>query len=105
MLRRQSVTDLLPRLPEIRRLVNERRAIVHQVKIDSDVSGAWIEVRRIDFPHRAPLRHTLNVLRDVGPFPAAVARVPDLSVVGAGPDETALNFGRSDREHELAIEL
>src|SRR5205823_2168484 len=62
-------------------------------------------VRRLDLAHGAPRREPGDVLRDVVPGRAAVARVPDLAVVRAGPDEAALDLRRRDREHQLAVEL
>ena len=36
---------------------------------------------------------------------AAVVRVPDLAVVGPGPDEALLDLRRRDGEDDLAVEL
>ena len=53
----------------------------------------------------APGRHARDVLRHVVPLAAGIARVPDLAVVGAGPDQPLLHRRRRNREHELAGEL
>src|SRR6476620_9211898 len=105
MILRLLVDDLLPRRAEVGRLVDERLAVVVQMEVHDDVRGARIEVTGFDLADRAPRRKARDVLRDVGPLAAAVTRVPDLAVVGAGPDETALDLGRRDREHDLAVEL
>ena len=54
---------------------------------------------------RRSSRQAGDVLRDVGPVRAAVARVPHLAVVRAGPDQPAQHRRRRDREHDLAVEL
>ena len=82
--------DLLPRLPEVRRLVDERIAIVHRGgRSTHDVArcrdrNATARSCRIA-PHTAagPLMFFVTFVHSA----AAVARVPDLAVVGAGPDQ------------------
>ena len=105
MILRQAVADLLPALTEIGGLVDERLAIVHQVQIDDHVGRARIEDGRLDLPHRAPGRQARDVPGDVVPLRAGITGVPHLTVVGAGPDQPALNRRRRDRKHQLAVEL
>ena len=62
-------------------------------------------MRRLDLRDDAPRRQAGDVLRDVVPFLAAVARVPELAVVGAGPDQPLLHLRRRDREDHLGREL
>ena len=92
-------------LPKIRGLVDERIAIIHEVEVDADVCGGGIEGRRRDAGNRAPRRKSGNILGDVDPVCGAIFGVPDLTVVGAGPDESLLHLGRSDGENDFSVEL
>ena len=103
--RRQIAVDLRPCLSEVGGLIDVRIAIVHQVKINGNVRGAGIKVRRLDTRNRAPGGQARDVLRDVIPIPAAILRVPNLPVVGARPNQALLYFRWRNRKHDLAIEL
>src|SRR2546430_9967657 len=54
---------------------------------------------------RRPPRSTLFPYTTLFRSGGSIASVPDLSVVGAGPDQSALDLRRRDREHDLAVEL
>src|SRR5262249_41059037 len=71
---RNAVRDCLPRLAVILRLVDERIAIVPLMKIYGEIRGARSITRGLDVADSSPLRQVRNVLRDVGPILAAVAR-------------------------------
>src|SRR6185437_6630690 len=71
----------------------------------ADVRRAGIEVRRLDAGDRAPCGHAGHVLTHIGPVTAAIAGIPNLAVVGAGPDQALLNLRRGNGEDHLAIEL
>src|ERR1700680_4132281 len=45
------------------------------------------------------------MVADVDPVRRVVFGVPDLTVVGAGPNESLLNLGGRDRKHDFAVEL
>src|SRR5439155_7867990 len=102
---RQVAVDSRPARAVIGGLENVRLAAVHQMGVDGDVRGTGVEVRRLDLRHDAPGRQRGDVLRHVAPFGAAVARYPELAVVGSRPHDAFLNFGERDREHDLAREL
>src|SRR5579862_2798187 len=101
---RQIATDLLPGLAKIRRLVDERIAIVHEVKIDADVRRAGIEVRRSNAGDRSPGRESRDILGDVDPLPAVV-RVPNLAIIRSCPDEAFFYFGWSNSKDNFSVEL
>src|SRR6185295_13875125 len=69
------------------------------------ICGPGIDSRWPDLADGAQLRQPGDVLRDVIPALSAVAGIPELPVVGAGPDQSALNLRWRDREHERAVEL
>src|SRR5450755_2296328 len=75
------------------------------MQVHRDIGCSSVEMRWLDLRDDAPRRHPGDILRDVVPFLTAFLCVPDLAVVGAGPDEALLNIGRSDGENHLAIEL
>ena len=102
---RQATADLRPRLSVVRRPVDERVAVVHQVIVHRHVRGTRVETRGLDTPDGAPLGQSGDVLRHVVPRAPAVERVPDQSVVGPGPDEAAPDLRRGNGEHDLAVEL
>src|SRR6185369_4254584 len=85
---RNAVSDRFPRPPEIRRLVDERIAIVHLVKVDRDVSSAWFVTRWFDVADRAERRQVGNVLRDVGPILTTIARYLHETVIRSYPDQS-----------------
>ncbi len=101
----KSAGDIGPGGAVIGGLEDERIAIVHQMRVDRCVRGARIEERRLDAGDRAPHRQTFDVLRHVVPMRAGIARVPDLPVVGAGPDQSLLDRRRGDREYHFTIKL
>ena len=101
----QIAVDPFPCGAIVGRLEDVRLPAVHEVRVDGDVGGATAEMRRFDLRDHAPCRKTGHVLRDVVPLLAAVARVPDLAVVGAGPDQPFLHFGCRDREDHFRREL
>ena len=86
----------LPGLPVVGRLVDERIAVVHLVEVHGEIGGC--ARRNATARCCAPLPHGGRfgqVLRDVGPGLAAVARQLHEAVVGAGPDRAALLVGDS----------
>src|SRR3954453_5609078 len=57
----------------------------------------WLEL--------APRRQVLEVLADVVPVTAVVLRVPELAIVGAGPDQAALDLRVLDRPDHFVFVL
>src|SRR5262249_2057866 len=102
---RQSVADLRPRLSEVGSLVEPWIAIVHHVEIYRDVGRTRIEIRRLDLRYRSPGRQATDVLGDVIPRLPGIAGIPDLAIVGAGPDQALLHVGGRDGKDHFAIEL
>ena len=100
---RDAVDDQLPRLPVVGRPVDERIAVVHLVEVHGEVGRAGVVARRRDAAHRAPRRQAGQVLRDVGPGLAAVARELHQAVVGAGPDEPLLARRFGDAEDHARV--
>src|SRR4030095_9713372 len=80
-------------------------AVSHQVLRHGTVRFGRIERGRPDLVERAPDGQVLEVLRDVVPGPAVVFRVPELAVVGAGPDQSALDLRVLDRPDDFAVVL
>ena len=68
-----------------------RRAVVEAVTVYGDVGGVGIEVGRLDNADLRPGGEALR--RDLHPVAAAVARTPDQTVVGAGPDVARVERG------------
>ena len=101
----QIAVHALPRRAIVGRLEDVRLAAVHEVRVDRHVRGSTVEMRRLDFRDHAPRGKTGDVLRDVVPLLAAVAGVPDLAVVGPGPDKAFLHLGRRNREDHFRREL
>src|SRR4029077_8088883 len=79
--------------------------VVHEVKIDGNVGSASLKARRGNAANRSPSKQTGNVFGDVRPGGSAVFRIPDLTIVRARPDQSLLDFRRSDREHHFSVEL
>src|SRR5579872_1520396 len=98
----QITADLFPGFAQIRSLVDERIAIIHEMEIYADIRGRRIEIRRRNAGDRAPRRESGQILRDVDPVPAFVS-VPHLTIVRACPDESFLNLGGCDCKNKLAI--
>src|SRR5712692_8147733 len=101
----QAVGNSCPGLSKIGRFENIRIAIVHQMKVNTDVGRARIKMRGLDARNRAPGRQIFDVFRDVGPIRSSVPGEPNQPVVRARPNETLLNFGRRNRKYQLAIKL
>src|SRR5437879_400593 len=102
---RQISGDGFPRFAEVGGLVNERIAVVHQMEVDADVGSGWVKSGRRDAGDRAPGRQAGNALSDIRPGGGAVFCVPNLAVVGAGPDEPLLDLRRCDRKDDFAVVL
>src|SRR5260370_7192439 len=101
----QAVGNSCPGLSKIGRFENIRIAIVHQMKVNTDVGRARIKMRGFDARNCAPGRQIFDVFRDVGPIRSSVPGEPNQPVVRARPNETLLNFRRRNRKYHLAIKL
>src|SRR5260370_30469481 len=101
----QTVGNFCPALSKIGRFENIRIAIVHQMKVNTDVGRARIKMRGLDACNRAPGRQVFDVFRDVGPIRSSVPGEPNQPVVRARPNETLLNSRRRNRQYHLAIKL
>ena len=101
----QVAIDPLPGLAVIGRLVDERVAVVREMQIDADIGAGRIKARGRNAGDRAPGWKTRHLAGDVDPAARRVFAVPDLAVIGAGPDESLLNLGGRDRKHDFAVEL
>ena len=98
-----SICDRRPRAAVIRRLVNERIAVIHLMEVHGDVGRARFVARGLNIAHRSPVGKIRNILRDVGPILSAVARDLHESVVRACPDHTRLFRGLRDGENRARI--
>jgi hypothetical protein len=76
-----------------------------EVERDRRVYSARVERGRPYLRECAPRGQVLEILCDVDPVRAAVLRVPELAVVRAGPDQSALNLRVLDVPHDLAVVL
>src|SRR5579863_3221469 len=74
------------------------------MEINTDVCGCGIEIRRRNARDRAPCREIRDTFRDVGPV-GSVSCVPHLTIVGACPNKSLLNFGRRNCEDDFSVEL
>ena len=94
-------------LAEVGGLVDVGLTVIHHVPRHRDIGGARVMMRGLDLADHAPRGHADGGERlgQVVPGGSAVPTVPDLAVVGAGPDKPLLDLGVRDREHDLAIEL
>ena len=97
--------DRFPGFSKVRSLVDERIAVVHEVKIRADVGRGGIKSRRSDTGDRPQGWQPGNILRYICPICSAILGVPDLTVIRSCPDQTLLNFRRRDGEHNFAIKL
>src|SRR5271169_5027303 len=97
--------DFFPGLAEIRGLVDVWIAVVHEMQIDTDIGGARIEARRGNAGYGPERRKSGQMAGDVGPGRGRILGVPELTVIGARPDEPFLDLGGRDRKHHFAIEL
>src|SRR5436305_12975072 len=73
------------------------------MEVDGDVRDARIVSGWLDVADRAERREIRNVLRDVGPRLAAVARDVKQAVVRACPDESCLLRRLRDRKDDVAV--
>ena len=89
--------DLLPRLAEVRGLVDVRLAIAHLVAVGGEVGHAVLMRRRFDQADARELRQIGR--RDALPVLAAVTRDVHPAVVRAGPDRVDVLPRRREREH------
>src|ERR1700732_3791228 len=102
---RQIAADRFPGFAKIRGLVKERIPVIHQMKIDGDISSAGIKIRRSNAADGSPYRQSRNILGYVRPIGGAVFRIPKLTVVRARPDQTFLDLGRGDGEYHFSLKL
>src|SRR5262249_1776231 len=65
--------------------IDERIVVVGAVAVEADIGSALIETRGLDGGDPARPRQA-DLVRDVHPLLAAVARHPEGAVVGAGPE-------------------
>src|SRR5580704_3552239 len=98
-----SVCDRCPRLAVIRRLVNERIAIVHLMAVYGDISGPGIVVRSFNVAYRAPFQKVGNILRDISPDFSAVARDLHQPIIGARPDRARFFRRLRNRENRTRV--
>src|SRR2546423_14228642 len=98
----QAVGNPCPSFSEIRCFVDERIAIVDEMKIYGSISRGGFGGGGLDSRHRTPKREILYIFRDVGPVGAGVSGTPNLAVTGAGPNEPLLELPRGDGEKELS---
>src|SRR6185437_9994187 len=101
----QAAGDGSPGLAPVGGLEQVRIAVVDQMEVEGDVGGAGIEVRGRDLGDGAVGGEIGEILADVHPVGAAVFGVPELAVVGAGPEQMALDGRGGDGEDEIAVEL
>ena len=94
--RAKPVHDLRPRLAEVGRTENVRRAIVQERATHRHVHRAGVKGRRIDLRHAAEVRHVLRC--HVGPAQAAVPRHMHQTVVRTGPDHIHILLAWPHRE-------
>ena len=101
---RNAVRDERPRLPEVGGLVDEGIAVIHQVVIHREIGGSGVKVRWLNAADSSP-RRNFEILGYINPMTAAILCVPDLAVIGAGPNQTFLQRRRCDCKNHLAIKL
>src|SRR2546423_4449540 len=99
----QAVGNSCPSFSEIGCFVDERIAIVDEMKIDRNISRGGFEVGGLNSRDRAPQRHVLYVFREGGPIGAGIFGTPNFAVIGAGPNEPLLELRRSDGKNEFSI--
>src|SRR5581483_5464016 len=80
----QAVCDELPAPAAVVRAVDVRFEIVEAMAIDGGVRRLRIEVRGLDDADLRPWRERGR--RDVRPVRSLVARAPDQSIIGSGPE-------------------
>ena len=100
---RQIAGNRLPGAAIIRRLVNERIAVVHLVQVHGDVRRAVVVARRFDIGDSSPRRQVGDVRGHVRPSCAGIARDLNLTVVRPGPDHPLLFRRLGDREHHAGV--
>src|SRR5258708_32520891 len=75
------------------------------MQIHADVGCRGIEARRRDAGNCPARGQSGQMSRDIGPVYRRILCVPELTVIGSGPDESLLNLGRGDCKYHLTIEL
>src|SRR5205823_1066312 len=76
-----------PRFAEIFRHVEVRRVVIEPMRIDDDIRGSVMMRRCLDTANRGPFLEPFDVLGDVVPFLATVARDVHQAIVRACPED------------------
>jgi len=82
--------DEFPAMPEVRSLEDVGLGIADETEVHGDIRRRRVEMRRLYAGDGSQRRQAVQVLRDIGPITAAIARQPDLPIVRARPDEPLL---------------